>query len=89
MSDIGQVERTATRDEVIAEREGLHRILTAHGLTDPRVRADGSIIVHTDDGGYGPIIRATGEARELLGHHLKLVTDDTPAGHDAADAPRL
>lgn len=67
----------------------LRSVLHDHGLTNPRVRADGVVIVHTDDHGYGPLNRATLPCSDVVGVHVQIITDDVPGAIDAKDTIAL
>ncbi|MGI9016885.1 MAG: hypothetical protein ACR2HR_07255 [Euzebya sp.] len=86
MTDIRSAERIATRRQVIVHAKQLRKVLRDHGLTNPRVRHDGVVIVHTADPGYGPLNRATLPITEVVGVHVQLITDDVPGAINAEDA---
>ncbi|MGY1833106.1 hypothetical protein ACI8AA_22050 [Geodermatophilus sp. SYSU D01180] len=74
-------DRTATRDEVLAARQRLHRLAVEHGLTQPRVDAAGVVIVTppVDDPGYGTLKRYVSAAAAVVGCWVNVVADDAPA----------
>ncbi|MGY1709870.1 hypothetical protein ACI8AC_10205 [Geodermatophilus sp. SYSU D00758] len=75
------VERTATRDEVLAARRVLRPLAEYHGLTRPRVDAAGAVIVTVPAGepGHGTLRRFAAAAAEVVGVWVTVVADDAPA----------
>jgi hypothetical protein len=72
-------DRRATLDEVTAHRDELRRAVARHGLDAPRLRDDGTVIVHAPGPGYGAIARFASEAARLVGAYVHVVADDAPA----------
>lgn len=89
MTDTRSAERIATRPEIMAHAARLRHVLHDHGLTNPRVRADGVVIVHTDDHGYGALNHATLPCSDVVGVHVQLITDDVPGALNAEDTIAL
>jgi hypothetical protein len=86
MSYVATGDRTATRDEVLAQRRALRALAARHNLGDPRVDATGTIVVHSDAAGYGPLRRYAAAASKLVGVWVNVITDDAPAAGAAAEA---
>jgi hypothetical protein len=86
MSYVATGDRTATRDEVFAQRRALRALAAGHRLADPRVDATGTVVVHSDAAGYGPLRRYATEASKLLGVWVNVITDDAPAAGAATEA---
>ena len=87
MAQVGIGERKAERAEVEPHRVALRQAVFAAGLSRPRLRADGTIMVHTDDPGYRPLIRFAANAARIVGTYVHVITDDVPAAQ--VDAPDL
>jgi ABC-type sugar transport system substrate-binding protein len=86
MSSLVTGERRATRAEVLAARKALRELAKAQGLSEPRVDAVGTVIVHSDDPGYGPVMRYADAATKALGVWVNVVTDDATAAQVDAEA---
>lgn len=72
------VERTATRDEVLAGRRRLRELTAAEGLRSVRVDATGTVLVASDQDGYAAVRRFAASAIEALGTGwVRVVTDDS------------
>lgn len=76
MKIVAQTERVANYEQVNARRRELSRLLRAHGLTDPRLRNDGAIVVTASS--YRGLAEAAVPAEELLGAHVRLIIDTAP-----------
>ena len=85
MSDLATSDRCATRTEVLSARVRLRKLAQKSGLSDPRVAANGTIVVHSDHPGYREVIRFAGEASEAIGVWPKVITDDVPAAEVATE----
>lgn len=57
------------------------------GLTEPRLRNDGAVIVHAPDAGYRLVSRFAGFAASLVGTYVHVLTDDVPAVVGAQTQP--
>jgi hypothetical protein len=86
MSSVATGDRTATRDEVLAARRTLRQLAVRHGLAHPRVDATGTVVVHSDDPGYGSLRRYAMAASKSLGVWVNVITDDAPAAQVATEA---
>lgn len=86
MSYVATGDRTATRAEVVTQRHALRALAERHGLAEPRVDQAGTIVVHSDAPGYGPLRRYASEASELVGAWVNVISDDAPAAEAAAEA---
>lgn len=86
MSNLAIGDRSATREEVLAARRSLRTLAARHGLTRPRVDGSGTVVVHSDDPGYGPLRRYATEAARSLGVWVNVITDDASAAQVDTDA---
>lgn len=78
MTDAVTGERKATRSEVRAYADTIKRLAAGLGLTDPRVRRDGAVVVHSDEPGYYSVNRLSRQATQLVGAYVHVITDDVP-----------
>lgn len=79
MSDIIVSDRRATWREVAARRHELRAAADACGLTEPRLRNDGAIIVQSSERGYRSVSQFASAAAGLVGSYVHVLTDDVPA----------
>ncbi|MHB8294731.1 MAG: hypothetical protein ACYDH5_08950 [Acidimicrobiales bacterium] len=79
MSGTTMTERTATSAEVLGVADRLRRLAATEGLSDARVDATGTVIVHSDAAGYGPLRRFASAASSTVGVWVNVITDDVPA----------
>ncbi|MBA2638503.1 MAG: hypothetical protein H0U77_00600 [Nocardioidaceae bacterium] len=87
MSETVVSDRRATWSEVAARRAELRSKALDCGLSEPRLRDDGAVIVHAPDGGYRLTGRFATEAAGVVGTYVHVLTDDVPAAK--TDAPPL
>ncbi len=87
MSETIVSDRRATWSEVAAHRAQLRKKAESCGLTDPRLRSDGAVIVHAPDSGYRLAGRFAADAAGAVGTYVHVLTDDVPAAE--TDAPPL
>jgi|BarGraNGADG00212_1021973.scaffolds.fasta_scaffold09098_3 hypothetical protein len=55
------------------------------GLSRPRLRRDGTVVVHSDEAGYRAATRLSATASELIGTYLHVITDDVPSATDVRE----
>ncbi len=79
MSSTTISDRTATRDEVVKVRDQLRGLAVAERLARARVDASGTVIVHSEAPGYGPLRRFATAASSRVGVWVNVITDDVPA----------
>ena len=87
MARVGIGDRRAEFAEVDAHRRELREAVDRTALSRPRLRSDGTIIVHSEEQGYGEVLRFAADAANLVGAYVHVVTDDVPAAQ--VDAPTL
>ena len=85
MDSVVTSERTATRDEVLPFRRALRKLAAEHGLTEARIDTTGTVIVHSEQPGYGPLRRFATDASAQVGLWVNVITDDVPAAKGHAD----
>jgi hypothetical protein len=78
VTHVGLVDRKATAREVLNRSADVRRLADAVGLTSPRLRDDGTIVVHSDEPGYRAVTRLSSALSELVGAYVHVITDDVP-----------
>ena len=86
MSNLMAADRSATRAEVLAARKPLRELAGRHGLTEPRVDAAGTVIVHSDEAGYASVMRYADASAKTVGVWVNVITDDVPAAQVDTEA---
>lgn len=85
MSELATGDRSATKAEVMAERQVLRRLASQHQLGQPRVDRRGTVIVHSDQSGYRSVRRFATAAAKQVGAWVNVITDDAPAAQVDAE----
>lgn len=79
-ADLDAEKRATTANQLLAGRDRLRELASAHGLSELRLASDGTLFVHVDrDPGYRPVLRFVEEATKSLGAEPNVVVDDAPA----------
>ncbi len=71
MSETIISDRRASWQEVAAQRAELRGRADVCGLTEPRLRNDGAVIVHAPDAGYRSVSRFAAAAASLVGTYVQ------------------
>lgn len=82
MTDVTSDER-ATAEQVRAHAEALRAAAQDAGLSDVRLRDDGSLVVHAPGPGYRQVLDLVRRARGITGTYVHVITDDVPAAEGA------
>lgn len=85
MSDAVVADRKATSREVSAHAAAVRRLATGLGLGAPRVRDDGTLVIHSSDPGYRAANRLSAAASALVGAYVHVITDDVPGAASARE----
>lgn len=85
MSDVTSTDRRASAAEVQAHVEAVRRLAAEAGVTRPRLREDGTVVVHSPDPGFRQIVELSGRLSEDVGCYVRVIADDVPAADDAID----
>lgn len=72
-------DRKANAAEVAAHSSAIRELASAGGLGTPRLRDDGTIVVHSDEDGYRAVNRLSSQASLIVGTYVHVITDDAPA----------
>lgn len=80
-------DRRASWQEVAARRAELRAEADTCGLTEPRLRKDGAVIVHAPDPGYRLASRFAAAAAGVVGAYVHVLTDDVPAATSTENQP--
>lgn len=79
------IDRKATRDEVAAHAAAVRQLAVDLGLSNPCLRSDGTVVVHSDETGYRAVTRLSAAASELVGTYVHVITDDVPGASDTQE----
>jgi hypothetical protein len=82
---VGLIDRKATADEVSSHRVDVQRLADAMGPAVPRLRDDGTVVVHSDEPGYRAVARLSSALSELMGTYVHVITDDVPGAGNARE----
>ena len=85
MPKVATSDRRATFAEVEAQRARLRSLAQDCGLVAPRLRRDGTVIVHDSGPGYRAVSRFSGAASRLVGAYVHVVTDDVVGSRGDAE----
>jgi hypothetical protein len=76
---------TPRRASVEPHRAAIRRLTADLVLSSPRLRSDGTVVVHSDEAGYGAVSRLSVAASEIAGECVHVMTDDVPGALDARE----
>jgi hypothetical protein len=62
------IDRKATSEEVMTHAAALRQLAADLGLSRPRLRRDGTVVVHSDEAAHRAVTRLSATASELIGH---------------------
>jgi hypothetical protein len=79
------IDRKATSDEVKSHVVAVRQLAADLGLSDLRLRSDGTVVVHSDETGYRAVTRLATAASELVGTYVHVITDDVLGATDARE----
>lgn len=79
------VDLKATADEVSTHAVAIRRLVAEFGLSDPRLRRDGTVVVHSSEVGYRAVTRLSAAASEFVGTYVHVITDDVPGADDTQE----
>ncbi|CAN5826604.1 hypothetical protein BH24ACT15_BH24ACT15_31240 [soil metagenome] len=76
---VGQAERVADRHEVSQHARAIRQTLSREGLDNPRVTADGTVVLHSPTPSLLTLGKVTTQLRTIVGHHVRVFFDTNPA----------
>ena len=79
------VDPKANREQVLEHKMAIRQFAADLGLTNPRIRDDGTVVVHSDEPGYGSVFRLSDLATDEFGVYVLVITDDVPGAVGAQD----
>ena len=85
MSNPAVVDRKASSREVAPHVGAIRQLVANLGLSDPRLRSDGAMVVHSEEAGYRAVTRLSAAATELVGAYVHVITDDVPGAVGTRD----
>lgn len=84
MAEAVIADRKATLAEVRDHADAVREEAGALGLEAPRVREDGTLVVHSTEAGYGAANRLSGALSGIVGVYVHVITDDVPGAASAS-----
>ena len=79
------MDRKANADEVRAHASAIQEAAGRLGLDQVRLRADGTVVVHSAEPGYRSVIRLSASASQAVGTYVHVITDDVPGAADTGE----
>ncbi|MDQ3640201.1 MAG: hypothetical protein M3450_01715 [Actinomycetota bacterium] len=76
-------DRKATGAEVRAHATAIRRLAHELGLAPPRMRDDGTVVIHSSEPGYQTANRISAAASSVVGAYVHVITDDVPGAVSA------
>lgn len=76
-------DRKASAAEVRAHAEQLRQLAGEVGVSDVRLRGEGTVVVHSDELGYRQVVELLRRISQVVGCYVHVITDDVPAAADA------
>jgi hypothetical protein len=76
-------ERKASAAEVRAHADAVRQLAADVGVTDLRLRSNGSVVVHSDEPGYRQVTELSQRVGVVVGCYVHVITDDVPGAADA------
>jgi hypothetical protein len=83
MAKATTADRKASAADVRAHAEDVRRIADEVGVGEPRVRTDGTVVVHSEQPGYRDVVALSQRLTDLVGWYVHVITDDVPGADDA------
>lgn len=77
-------DRPATAEQVRAHAVALQDAARAADVSDVRLLEDGTLVVHTSQGSYRPIMAFARRARDVVGCYVNVISDTVPDAEGAA-----
>jgi hypothetical protein len=76
MASTALADRQATAREVCEHARAIRKLVDKFGLSNARLRADGTVVVHSDEPGYRSILRLSAAATDVVGTYVHVISDD-------------
>jgi hypothetical protein len=77
MASIAVADRKATEREIREHAHAVRSLVATFGLANPRLRSDGTVVVHSDEPGYRAVLRLSAAASGVVGAYVHVITDDS------------
>jgi hypothetical protein len=77
MASTALADRHATAQEVREHARAIRKLVDRFGLSNARLRPDGTVVDHSDEAGYRSILRLSAAATEVVGTYVHVISDDT------------
>lgn len=79
MSQTTVNDRKASAAEVRAHAGRLRQLAGEVGVSNVRLRDDGTVVVHADGPGYRQVVDLSRRISDVVGCYVHVITDDVPA----------
>lgn len=83
MSKATTTDRKASASEVRTHAEEVRRLAKEVGVSEPRLRTDGTVVVRSEQPGYRDVVVLSQRLTDLVGCYVHVITDDVPGGDKA------
>jgi hypothetical protein len=83
MSKATTSDRKASASEVRPHVARVRQFAREAGVSNPRLRGDGTVVVHSPHAGYREVIQLSQRLSAVVGCYVHVITDDVPAAEDA------
>jgi hypothetical protein len=83
MTKATTADRKASASEVRSHAEQIRGLAAEVGVSKPRLRADGTVVVHSEQPGYRDVVAFSQRLTDLVGCYVHVITDDVPGADDA------
>lgn len=83
MSKATTTDRKASASEVLTHAEQVRRLAKEVGVSEPRLRPDGTLVVHSEQPGYREVVELSRRLTDLVGCYVHVITDDVPGADKA------
>lgn len=85
MADAAVTEHKADAGQVRAHAIEVGQLADNLGLLPPRLRDDGTVVIHATDAGYRTANRFSARASTIVGAYVHVITDDVPGAASARE----
>jgi hypothetical protein len=85
VSDAVAADHKANADEVRRHAKSIRRLAADLDLGTPRMRDDGTVVIHSTESGYRQANRLSAAASQIVGAYVHVITDDVPGAASVSD----
>jgi len=84
MAKATTADRKSSAADVRAHAADVRRIAAQIGAGEPRVRPDGTVVVHSEQPGYRDVVVLSQRLTDVVGWYVHVITYDVLGADDAA-----